>query len=231
MRQMSYFLPHLLALSASSPFWQGEETGLDSYRMTVFDNMPRTGLPPALENWGEWERSVAALTHLGLIEDGSKIWWDLRPSEAFPTLEARICDVCPRMEDTLTLAALVQCTMRMLWRLSRRNQRWRVYDRFLVDENRWRAQRYGVREGLIDYGRRAIVPVPELVDEWLELIEEDAGHLHCEAEVERARGMAQGNAADRQRATYDGAVRDGADRTGALRAVVDDLREAFHEGL
>lgn len=227
MRQFTYFLPHLLALSGSSPFWQGEDTGLDSYRLTVFDNMPRTGLPPTLSTWSEWERSVGTLTDLGVIEDASKIWWDLRPSHSFPTLETRICDVAPRLEDTLTLAALVQATMRMLWRLSQQNQRWRVYDRFLVDENRWRAQRYGVREGLIDYGRRAIVPFPDLIDEWLDLVAEDADHLGSTTEIARIRDMAKGNASDRQRQVHAKAVEEGADRDAALCAVVRHLVNEF----
>jgi carboxylate-amine ligase len=232
MSQFTYFLPHLLALSGSSPFWQGEATGLDSYRLTVFDNLPRTGLPPTLETWDDWRRSVDTLVSLGVIEDASKIWWDLRPSEAFPTLETRICDVSPRLEDTLTLAALVQCTMRMLWRLSRANQRWRIYDRFLVDENRWRAQRYGVRKGLIDYGRRAIVPFQDLVEEWIDLVAPDAVALCCEAEVARARDMARdGTAANRQRAIHGAARAAGASNDDALRAVVRHLIEAFGSDL
>ncbi|CUH40818.1 Carboxylate-amine ligase YbdK [Jannaschia seosinensis] len=231
--QLAYFLPHLLALSASSPFWQGEDTGLASYRLTVFDNMPRTGLPPRLANWGEFRRSVDLLTDLGLIEDASKIWWDLRPSHSFPTIESRICDVTPRMEDALTLAALAQCTARMLWRLSLRNQRWRVYERFLVDENRWRAQRYGVRgDGLIDFGRHSLVPLTELVDEWLELIAEDAEALDCADEIARARKLAaEGTSADRQRAVLEDALTGGAERDEALRRVVTHLAEEFRAGL
>ncbi|MEM7643439.1 MAG: carboxylate-amine ligase [Pseudomonadota bacterium] len=227
MRQFTYFLPHLLALSGSSPFWQGEETGLDSYRLTVFDNLPRTGLPPNLTNWDDWSRSVQILTDLAVIEDATKIWWDLRPSHKFPTLETRICDICPRMEDTLSLAALIQCTLRMLWRLSQQNQRWRVYDRFLIDENRWRAQRYGVREGLIDYGRKAIVPFPDLMDEWLDLVADDAEALSCTAELARLRAMARQTAADRQRATHEEATAQGAGRDEALRAVVHHLVGEF----
>ena len=152
--QATYFLPHLLALSASSPFWKGEDTGLASYRLSVFDNMPRTGLPPHLDRWADWRRAVDLLVDLEVIEDGTKIWWDLRPSETFPTLEARICDVCPAVEDTLTMAATVQALMRALWRLRTSNRRWRRYDRFLLEENRWRAQRYGASGGLIDFGDR-----------------------------------------------------------------------------
>jgi carboxylate-amine ligase len=230
--QMPYFLPHLLALSCSSPFWQGDDTGLSSYRLTIFDNLPRTGLPPRFSSWAEYRRSVQVLAELGLIEDATKIWWDLRPSHRFPTLESRICDVPPRLEDTLTLAALTQAILRMLWRLSRRNQRWRSYDGFLVAENRWRAQRYGCAEGLIDFGRREIVPVPELIDELLHLIEEDAGWLRASAEVERARTMArEGPSAARQRAVLERAKLAGASHDEALRAVVRHLAEEFHDGL
>ncbi len=230
--QMIYFLPHLLALSCSSPFWQGEDTGLSSYRLTVFDNLPRTGLPPRLGSWGEFERSVGVLTELELIEDASKIWWDLRPSSKFPTIESRICDVAPRLEDTLTLAALTQAIVRMLWRLSQKNQRWRIYDRFLVAENRWRAQRYGITEGLIDFGRREIVPMPELIDELLSLLGEDLGVLRATTEAERARDIAQsGTSAQRQRQVLADAQSGGADQAEAMRKVVRHLIDEFHEGL
>ncbi|MEI4261892.1 carboxylate-amine ligase [Roseovarius sp. D0-M9] len=232
MNQLSYFLPHLLALSCSSPFWQGHDTGLDSYRLTVFDNLPRTGLPPRMSSFGEYERATGALTDLGVIEDASKIWWDLRPSSKFPTIETRICDVQPRMEDALTLAALTQALARMLWRLSIKNQRWRIYETFLISENRWRAQRYGVREGLIDFGRGEIVPMQMLVDELVELLAEDAAHFGSASEVERARIIAaQGTSADRQRRVFEAAATSGEDREGALRAVVANLIEEFHDGL
>ncbi len=232
MNQLAYFLPHLLAMSTSSPFWQGEDTGLNSYRLTVFDNLPRTGLPPRLDGWGTFARSVDLLVDMGLIEDSSKIWWDLRPSSRFPTIESRICDVAPRLENTLTLAALTQCITRMLWRLARRNQRWRIYDSFLISENRWRAQRYGVSEGLIDFGARRLVPFAGLVEELLELIAEDAEALACAPEVAAARDLvARGNAADRQRAVFEAALAGGASRDGALRAVVAHLVEEFHADL
>ncbi len=232
MNQLTYFLPHLLALSGSSPFWQGEDTGLSSYRLSVFDNLPRTGLPPRLESWGSFERSVHVLTDLGLIEDASKIWWDLRPSSRFPTIEARICDASPRLETTLTLAALIQCLTRMLWRLARQNQRWRIYDTFLVGENRWRAQRYGVDGGLIDFGARALVPFETLTEEMLELMEEDARALGCLAELEGIRAIAAtGNAADRQRACHASAREKGMSHDEALRDVVRMLIEDFHADL
>ncbi|MDO6730365.1 carboxylate-amine ligase [Marinovum sp. 2_MG-2023] len=230
--QLSYFLPHLLALSASSPFWQGEDTGLASYRISVFDNLPRTGLPPQFNSWDEYQRSVKALVDLGLIEDSTKIWWDLRPSHSFPTLETRICDVCPRLEDTLALAATIQCLTRMLWRLRTRNQRWRIYDRFLIAENRWRAQRYGVEEGLIDFGRGEIVPMVELIDELIELLAEDAEALDCTAEIAHLRTILdRGTSSMRQRAVRAAAEAAGADREAQMRAVVTHLIEDFQADL
>ncbi|MDA7424480.1 carboxylate-amine ligase [Thalassococcus lentus] len=232
MRQMTYFLPHLLALSTSSPYWQGDDTGLASYRLSVFDNLPRTGLPPQFESWSDYERSVQILVNLGVIEDSSKIWWDLRPSARFPTLETRIMDVQPRIEDTLTLAALNQCLLRMLWRLRVSNQRWRIYEPFLIGENRWRAQRYGVAEGLIDYGAGKIVPMPDLMNELVELLEQDAGILRCLPELENARAIAvRGNASSRQRAVAAQSAKAGGDQETQMRAVVSHLIDAFHDGL
>ncbi len=232
MSQLSYFLPHMLALSASSPYWQGDETGLASYRLTVFDNLPRTGLPPRFNSYAEYERTTGALIDIGLIEDTTKIWWDLRPSHRFPTLEARICDVCPRMEDALSLAALVQCLTRMFLRLRQSNQRWRIYDRFLINENRWRAQRYGTSEGLIDFGRRAILPMPQAVSEIQDLIAEDADALGCQAEIARLTQMAEGGtSSDRQRGVYAGARTVGKDHDAAMRDVVMHLIEEYHADL
>ncbi|MEM9970878.1 MAG: carboxylate-amine ligase [Pseudomonadota bacterium] len=232
MNQLAYFLPHLLALSTSSPYWQGQDTGLASYRLTVFDNLPRTGLPPRLGSWSEFERTSGILTDLEIIEDSTKIWWDLRPSHHYPTIESRICDVSPRMEDTLTIAAITQCLTRMLWRLATHNQRWRIYDRFLVDENRWRAQRFGAAEGLIDFGRREIVPLPTLVEEIFDLVEEDAGILRCTEEVRNALNIAKnGTSADRQRQTYAARREVGETHEDALRAVVMSLVDEFVEGL
>lgn len=230
--QMAYFLPHLLALSTSSPYWQGIDTGLASYRLTVFDGLPRTGLPPRFGGWTEFERSVQALIEIGVIEDATKIWWDLRPSARFPTIESRICDVSPRLNHAVAIAALTQCIPRMLWRLSRRNQRWRIYDSFLVAENRWRAQRYGIHEGLIDFGAREIVPMPVLIDALIDLVAEDADALGCRPEVEAARDIiASGTSADRQRATFEAAKAEGKSDVDALRGVVAALIDEFHADL
>ena len=232
MGQLSYFLPHMLALSASSPYWQGVDTGLASYRLTVFDNLPRTGLPPLFSSYAEYDRSAEILIDLGLIEDTTKIWWDLRPSHRFPTLETRICDVCPRLEDALSIAAMVQGLTRFLMRLRLKNQRWRTYDRFLIQENRWRAQRYGTGDGLIDFGRRAIGDMDGLVGDIQDLIEEDAAALGSMAEVARLTEMARaGTSADRQRAVHDRARAAGQSRADALKAVVAHLVEEFHADL
>ncbi len=232
MRQFSYFLPHLLALSTSSPFWKGEDTGLASYRLTVFDNLPRTGLPPAFDSWAEYERSVQLIIDTGSIQDSSKIWWDIRPSARFPTLESRICDVSPRLEDTLTTAALTQCIMRLLWRLRTNNQRWRIYDRFLIGENRWRAQRYGVTEGLIDFGAGGVKPFSELINELSDLIAEDAHALECETEIAHAMEIIEGGtSSERQRRVYERTTAAGGDKMAALHAVVDSLIGEFHQDL
>jgi len=232
MNQFSYFLPHLLALSTSSPFWEGDETGLRSYRLTVFDNLPRTGLPPEFTSFDEFQRSVGIITATGLIEDSTKIWWDLRPSHRFPTLESRICDVCPRLDDTIAIAALIQSLFRFLYGLRRDNRRWRQYDRFLIGENRWRAQRYGISEGLIDFGRGSLVPFGELLAELIDLVSEDAEILGCRAEVESlTKIIERGTGADRQLACYQSALDGGAEKPEALRDVVRLLVNEFGEGL
>lgn len=232
MNQLTYFLPHLLALSASSPFWQGGDTGLASYRTTVFGGMPRTGLPPQFGGWGDFDRSVRALSDLGVIEDSSKIWWDLRPSSNFPTLETRVCDASPRLEDTVTLAALIQATLRMLWRLSRQNQRWRQYDNFLIAENRWRAARYGMAEGMIDFGAGRIIPFGQAVEDWLALIAQDADALGSQPQIARTRDIvAAGGSAARQRAVLSRAMTAGATRDEAMTELVRHLVQEFHEGL
>ena len=224
LNQASYFLPHLLALSTSSPFWQGENTGLKSYRLAVFDEMPRTGTPERFASWGEYRRHVDILVGAGLIEDATKLWWDLRPSDRFPTLEMRITDCCTTLEDTLSIAALFRCLLRMLWRLKRENQRWRLYAPMLIDENRWRAQRYGFDQGLVDFGRGAIVPYAELLEEILALVDQDARHFGCLAEVSHAPEiLARGTSADRQLMVFEQALSAGAARTEALAAVVDWL--------
>ncbi|MGF7162332.1 carboxylate-amine ligase [Rhodoligotrophos appendicifer] len=222
--QLVYFLPHLLMLTTSSPFWQGRNTGLASYRLIVFDSLPRTGLPPQFSSFADYQRTVATLTSLAIVEDATKIWWDLRPSGRFPTLELRICDVCTRLDDAIAVAALFRCLVRMLFRLRRDNQRWRSYERFLVNENRWRALRYGASQGLIDFGRGEIVPSEGLLEELLILVRPDAEHFGGVAEVEHCRTILQrGTSAVRQISVFEAAKRRGLAEDEALAAVVDDL--------
>ncbi len=222
--QVGYFLPHLLALSTSSPFWRGTDTGLKSYRIAVWDELPRTGLPEYVESYGEYERIVNAMIGAGLIGDATKIWWDVRPSARYPTLEMRITDLCTRLEDTVCLAAIFTCVLRMLYRLRRNNQRWRRYPAMLINENRWRAQRYGFDEGLVDFGLGRVVPYADLLEELLAYIAEDAEALGCQAEVEHARTiLARGTSAHRQLDIYNTAVAGGTEPGEALRAVVRDL--------
>jgi carboxylate-amine ligase len=224
--QAAYFLPHLLALSTSSPFWQGTETGLKSYRLSVFDELPRTGLPHSFSSFSEYERTIELLVSAGLIEDASKIWWDMRPSARFPTLEMRITDVCPLVEDAVAIAALYQCILRLLYRLRRQNQRWRQYPPLLIRENRWRAQRYGIEQGMVDFGKGAIVPLDELLEELFELVAEDAEHFGTTAEVQHARTiLKRGTSADRQLARFEEAKALGGDDHAALVAVVDEIVE------
>lgn len=200
MNQASYFLPHLLALSCSSPFWQGDDTGLMSYRLNLFDGLPRTGIPDRLEGWGEYQRLLHRFQSMGIIEDGSTLWWDIRPSARFPTLEMRICDVPTHLEDSLVIAALFRCLLRMLYRLRGNNQRWRIYPHSLLEENRWRARRYGTTGSLMDLGRNMLVPFVDLVEELIELVHEDAQFFGCEAEIAGLRTIVQrGNSAQRQR--------------------------------
>ncbi len=224
MNQMTYFLPHLLALSTSSPFWGGEDTGLKSYRLVVFDALPRTGLPDVYDSYGEYQRMLGQLVGAGLIDDATKLWWDLRPSARYPTLEMRVADVCTRLDDAATIAALTQCLICMLYRLRSDNQRWRFYPRILVNENRWRAQRYGIEGDLVDFGKGALVPYRDLVEELIELVREDAERLDCVAEVEHAREIAAtGTSAERQLRAHAAARAAGADGREALIAVVDLL--------
>ena len=226
MNQVSYFLPHLLALSTSSPFWRGDNTGLMSYRICVFDELPRTGLPERFASYKEYLRLVAVMVEAGLIEDATKLWWDVRPSARFPTLEMRLTDVCTYLDDAACIAALYQCILRMLYRLRLTNQRWRTYPRMLIDENRWRAQRYGVDDGLVDFGKGEIVPYPQLMEELLELVAEDAEALKCESEIDRARAIiAEGTSAHRQVKVYDEMLAGGGNEEEALKAVVDLLVE------
>jgi len=224
MNQLSYFMPHLLALSCSSPFWEGERTGLMSFRSTVFSSLPRTGLPERFASYGELRRHLDMLIRNGLIEDTTKMWWDVRPNPRFPTVEVRIMDCATSIDDSIAIAALVVCLCRMLYRLRRANQSWRLYPNVLIAENRWRAMRYSFDESLLDLARGELVPFPDMVEELIELVREDAQALGCVREVEHLRTiLTRGTSAHRQIQMYDRARAAGASEREALSAVVDFL--------
>ncbi len=224
MNQVKYMLPHLLSLSTSSPFWDGRPTGLLAYRLVIFQNLPRTGLPEEFVSWGEYERYLEMLVGAGIIEDSSKLWWHIRPSGRYPTLEMRVSDVCTRLDDAMTVAAMYQSLLSYMFRLRRSNQKWRSYRSELINENIWRAQRYGTDGELVDFGRGELVPFGDLVDELIDMLAADAAELGVVAEVEHARDIvAEGTSAHRQLSTYNQAIDSGADEREALRAVVDGL--------
>lgn len=231
MNQAAYFLPHILALSCSSPFWEGDDTGLASYRLTVFDALPRTGLPDQVSSFGEYTRLVQALVEAGCIEDASKIWWDLRPSSKFPTLEQRVTDVCSTVDEACTIAALFQCILAYLYRLRSQNQRWRLYPATLINENRWRAQRYATSGHLVDHGKRLQVATKDLVEELIDILMTDAHELGAADLLLGARRiLAEGTSADRQRRAYRAVLEAGGSRSDAQIAVVDLLRNEFLAG-
>ncbi|MCK5297172.1 MAG: carboxylate-amine ligase [Alphaproteobacteria bacterium] len=224
MNQASYFLPHLLALSTSSPFWNGRNSGLESYRLSIFNQLPRTGLPEKFVSWAQYERHVNVLVNAGFIEDSSKLWWDLRPSSKYPTLELRIADVCPLIEDSICIASIYRCIIRMLYRLRKGNHRWRAYSNMLIEENRWRAQRYSIKEGLIDFGIGKVIPFPELMEELIELLHEDAIFFDCEAEIKHVRKIIdRGTSSHRQVTLYNKAISEGATELEAGQQIVDML--------
>lgn len=232
MNQVLYFMPHLLALSTSSPFWQGKDTGLKSYRTSVFRAVPRTGMPDEFASWSDYQRHVSVLVNAGVIEDASRMWWDLRPSARYPTLEMRSADVCTRTQDAATIAAVYLSLLSMLFRRRLENQRWRVYSRMLIEENVWRAQRYGVSESLMDFGRGELVDMSTLIDELIVILSPDAEELGCLDELLHARTIVtEGTSADRQLAVFNRAVADGADQGEALVKVVDHLMAETVEGV
>jgi len=224
MNQVAYFLPHLLALSTSSPFWKGELTGLKSYRVSIFDELPRTGLPEQFDSYNEYRRHLKILLNSGLLEDPSKIWWDLRPNVKFPTLEMRICDTCTSLKDSISIAALYLCIIHMVHRLRRENQKWRVYSKMLINENRWRAQRYGMEKGLVDFGKSKLVPYKYLIDELIELVKEDASELGCIQEVQNIKNIYKaGTSADKQIKIFKNEIKKSGDTKLALENVVKFL--------
>src|SRR2546429_9258804 len=154
MNVVRYLLPHILCLSSSSPFWMGRNTGLKSYRSIVFRNFPRSGVPRSFQSWADFSYLTDTLVRTNTIPDGSKIWWDVRPNHSYPTLECRVCDVCTRVDEAVCIAAIFQAIIAKLWKLRRDNLTFRVYPHDLIDENKWRAVRYGLDGKLIDFGKQ-----------------------------------------------------------------------------
>ncbi len=234
MNQARYFIPHLLALSTSSPFWHGRNTGLRSYRSVVFESLPRTGIPHSFNSWGEYqsyERTLGMVGAFGKADTRAKIWWDIRPHPVFDTLEFRITDICTRIDEAICIAALFQAICAKLLKLRRQNMGWRQYRHMHITENKWRAVRYGINGELIDFGIQQSVPFPKLMDELLELLDDVVDELGSRQEVEYVHTILKnGTSADRQIATY---LAHGGDdnREEALRAVVDHLVRETREGI
>ncbi|HEU5091664.1 MAG TPA: carboxylate-amine ligase, partial [Nitrospira sp.] len=225
MNVVRYFMPHVLCLSTSSPFWIGQDTGLKSYRSIVFRNFPRTGIPPFFFSYSDFARYRDTLVQTRSIPDGTKIWFDARPNHSYPTLEFRICDVCTRVDEAVCIAAIFQALIFKLWKLRRDNMTFRVYSHSLIEENKWRAVRYGLDGKLIDFGKQVELPARELIREMIEwFIGDVADELGSRKEIEYAYHiMDEGTSADRQLATFR--------RTGSLQAVVDQLIEETQEGV
>jgi carboxylate-amine ligase len=218
MNAARYFVPHLLALSANSPFWLGMDTGLKSYRCKVFDKFPRTNIPDYFPSWGEYQSFVDLLVKTNCIDNAKKIWWDIRPHPSFPTLEFRCCDIPMRLDETIAIAALIQATVAKLYKLHEANQGFRLYRRALIMENKWRASRYGLEGKLIDFGRKIEVPMRGLVDEYLAFVDDVVDELGSREAVNGIRKIVEeGNGADRQLRVFK--------ETGDLKKVVDYIVE------
>jgi glutamate---cysteine ligase / carboxylate-amine ligase len=224
MNHARYFVPHLLALSSNSPFWLGMDTGLKSYRCKVFDKFPRTNMPDYFPSWGEYDSYVKLLVKTNCIDNAKKIWWDIRPHPFFNTLEFRVCDIPMRVEETIALAALIQATVAKLYRLYSANTGFRLYRRSLLMENKWRAARYGLDGKLVDFGKQTEVPERELIEEYLEFVDDVVDELGSRKEVEYIREiMRMGTGADRQLKVFR--------KTGDMKAVVDYIIEETEVGL
>jgi glutamate---cysteine ligase / carboxylate-amine ligase len=224
MNEARYFLPHLLALSTNSPFWLGKNTGLKSYRTKVFEKFPRTNIPETFQTPAEFDDYVRLLVKTNCIDNGKKIWWDVRPHPFFETIEFRIFDIPMRLEETVTLAALTQAICAKLFRLREKNLGWRSYRRALLLENKWRASRYGIEGKLIDFGKEIEVPFHDLVGEMLEFVDDVVDELGSRREVESVRWILEnGTGADRQLAVFRESGED-------LRRVVDFICEETRKG-
>lgn len=234
MNQVRYFVPHILALSTSSPFWQGEATGLKSYRSVVFEQLPRTGIPPKFESWGEYNHYETLMNKVGSFGKGekvAKIWWDIRPHPIYDTLEFRITDICTTVDEAVCIAALFQAVCAKLIKLRRENMSWRSYRSMHISENKWRAVRYGIHGQMIDFGKQEEVPFHFLATELLEFVDDVLDDLGCRKEVEHVNTILKdGTSADRQLAVFK---KHGGEqnRENALKAVVDHLIAETKRGL
>ncbi len=214
LNQARYFLPHIFALSANSPFWLGRNTGFKAYRTKVFDKFPRTGIPEYFGSVAEYDSYINLLIKTKCIDNGKKIWWDLRLHPFFDTIEFRICDVPMRIDETIALAALMQAITAKLFKLMAANLSFRNYSRALINENKWRAARYGIHGKLIDFGKEQEVPTKDLIYELLEFVDDVVDELGSRKELKYIETMLkQGTGADRQLAIYE--------KTGDLKDVVD----------
>jgi len=224
MNSMRYFLPHILALSSNSPFWMGMNSGFKSYRVKVFERFPRTGIPDTFANWSEYENFVDLLVRTKCIDNGKKIWWDIRPHPFFNTLEVRVCDIPMRLDETVALAALIQATVAMLYNLHASNKSYRIYSRALISENKFRASRYGLDGKLIDFGKEEEVPLRELILEYLELIDPVVDELGSRDEINYIHQMLKmGTGADRQLKVWE--------ETHDWMAIVDYMVEETRVGV
>lgn len=224
MNEARYFLPHILALSVNSPFWEGRDTGIKSYRSVVWGRMPRSGIPDSFRSWDDYRAFVDILISTHSIDEPKKIWWDIRPHPTFSTLEFRVCDMPTRVEETVAFAALFQAVVAKLSFLRSRNLGFRIYQRSLIAENRWRAMRFGIDGSLIDFGKRREVPMRELGEELLEFVDDVVDDLGSRQALETVHHILRhGTGADRQRAVFE--------RTGDLRDVVDFLAEETMRGV
>jgi glutamate---cysteine ligase / carboxylate-amine ligase len=218
MNAVRYMLPHMLALSTSSPFWVGKDTGLKSYRSEVFTRMPRTGIPDHFESGSSFQQYVSLLVETGCIDDGKKIYWDVRPHPFFPTLEFRICDIPTRVDDTIAIAALFQALVAKVNRLLDQNLTFRLHHKMLIEENKWRAIRYGLDGKMIDFGKGKEVPVRDLIRELLAFVDEVVDELGSRKEIEHIYTILErGTSADEQLRVWQ--------ETGDVKAVVDHLIE------
>lgn len=224
MNQARYFLPHIFALSANSPFWLGRNTGFKSYRTKVFDKFPRTGIPDYFESVAEYDSYINLLIKTNCIDNGKKIWWDLRLHPFFETIEFRICDVPMRIDETIALAALIQAVVAKIYKLMKKNLSFRNYKRALINENKWRAARYGIEGSLIDFGKQEEVPTKDLIYELLDFVDDVVDELGSRHELRYIEKMLEnGTGADRQLKIYQS--------TGDLKDVVDYLVSETNHGL